>query len=162
MWRIYSNLDPHGAKIWAVLHVYRSSIDTGNKAFVQFNENSHNCVWICNIFTWNGNKIKKKLFPTYLPYFFFHNISGNTTFFCMALEDMSKPWYLLSIGYVLSLDFQNKYQRPSSRSQSQNFWYPNEGLVTMNTVWNTRLLVHTIQMIYNQKISKSKPKANVK
>jgi hypothetical protein len=31
-------------QIWAVLHVYRGSLDTGNKAFVQFNENSHNCV----------------------------------------------------------------------------------------------------------------------
>jgi hypothetical protein len=58
------------AKIWAVLHVYRGSTDTGKKAFVQFNENSHNCVWICIVFTWIGNKIKKKIFPTYLPYFF--------------------------------------------------------------------------------------------
>jgi hypothetical protein len=32
------------AKIWAVLHVYRGSMDTGNKAFVQFNKDSHNCV----------------------------------------------------------------------------------------------------------------------
>jgi hypothetical protein len=32
------------SKTWAVLHVYRGSMDTGNKAFVQFNENSRNCV----------------------------------------------------------------------------------------------------------------------
>jgi hypothetical protein len=32
------------SKIWAVLHVYRGSMDTGNKTFVQFNENSHNSV----------------------------------------------------------------------------------------------------------------------
>jgi hypothetical protein len=33
-------------KIWAVLHVCRGSMDTGNTAFVQFNENSHKYVFI--------------------------------------------------------------------------------------------------------------------
>jgi hypothetical protein len=35
------------AKIWAILHVYRGSVDTGNNSkplIVKFNENSHNCV----------------------------------------------------------------------------------------------------------------------
>jgi hypothetical protein len=35
-------------------------MDTRNKAFVEFNENPHHCVWIWNVFTWIGNKIKKK------------------------------------------------------------------------------------------------------
>jgi hypothetical protein len=59
------------AKIWAVLHVYRGSMDAGNKAFVQFNENSHSCVE----FTMYSLELeikfeKKNLFPTDLPYFF--------------------------------------------------------------------------------------------
>jgi hypothetical protein len=50
-------------------------MDTGNKAFVQFNENSHNCVYSLKL----EIKLKKKYFrPTY-P-IFFHNVSGNTTF----------------------------------------------------------------------------------
>ena len=32
------------AKIWTFLHVYRGSMDTGNKAFVQLNENSRNYI----------------------------------------------------------------------------------------------------------------------
>jgi hypothetical protein len=53
-------------------------------AFVPFNENSHNCVWICNVFTWIGNKIKKqnKIYfrPTY-PIFFFTMLAETQHFF---------------------------------------------------------------------------------
>jgi hypothetical protein len=41
---ICSKNSEHSAKIYAILDVCRGSMDTGNKAFVQFNENSHNFV----------------------------------------------------------------------------------------------------------------------
>jgi hypothetical protein len=84
------------SKDTAVLYVWRGPMDTGNKIIVQFNENSHNCAWICNVFTWTVNKIKKKLFPTYLP--FFHNVSENTAFFWFDLRWAVLDTLILIVG----------------------------------------------------------------
>jgi hypothetical protein len=49
------------------------------------------------------------------------------------LEDMSKTLYLPSISYVVGLNFQNEFLRPSSTPHDQNFGYQLKGHVTRNT-----------------------------
>jgi hypothetical protein len=55
-------------------------MDAENKDFVQFNENSH----VFEFAIYSHELVikfkKKKLFATFLHYFF-HDVSGNTTFF---------------------------------------------------------------------------------
>jgi hypothetical protein len=68
---------------WVFLQVYRGSMDTEVKVFVEFNENSHHQFWICNVYSLEFQLELKKIksisdLPTLI---LFHYVSGNTTFF---------------------------------------------------------------------------------
>jgi hypothetical protein len=49
---------------------------------------NHNCVWICNVFTWIGNKIKKKNISDLPTLFFSTTLAETQHFFCMASASM--------------------------------------------------------------------------
>jgi hypothetical protein len=95
-------------------------MDTGNKAFVQFNENSHNCVRICNIFTWIGNKIKKKK-PR-----------------CVMKHKCLRKRQIPEVAIIV------KTQGQDFKIYGSNI----KVLSQVNSIWNTKALSLTIQKIW--------------